>query len=433
VEIIPIRLVFVSAIGICALSVSRVSGATAIDAEWGYEEKALNGKTFNQITISPKASGGGPVHGAVAIVSASPDLIEVQKVGDTAKKPVTLVGPPSAKGDIVRLSPKDGPEKGAKYQIFVKTNAAGVPALQFIQSGAVVPYENPISVRVADTSSGIPDEHLNFDTKNLKFNTKGALGLLSGSTDSAILSGKATVNFGKVIADQFFLTSDVTADVELKGTNVKDYFNSVVADLRATEVFSDTHSGRFFIGHGQPELGLVNRFESDQSFATINETFGLGLWTSVDNSLTRAISDTVFVDGSQFAPGPSPYVVLSYDYVVKVATGTGSSAPATKTGNNRITTKLDWPLWIVRGWDLRATPLKNLYAISLLIDVTPIYDIEQSKVFVEEKISLEFKPDDPTDPKSKDKPALVLTLANGKATPTFKNVDALLAGIKLPW
>jgi hypothetical protein len=425
--------ILVATIAACAVWPCPVSAATTVDAEWGYVEKEPDGKTFNQITISPKASGGGPVTGAVAVVSSNPDLIEIRKVGETVEERIQLAAPPTAKGDVARVLPKEGPKKGAKYELLIKSGPDGAPGLQFKQGSSTLQFENPLPIRIAATSSGIPEEHLNFDTKKLKFNTRGALGLLSGSTDSAILSGKATVDFGKVIAGQFFLTSDVTTDVELKGGNVRDYFNSIVAQLRATEVFPDTKDGRFFLGHGQPELGLVNRFESDQSFATINETFGLGLWTSVDNALTRAVSDTLFVNGSQFAPGPSPYVVLSYDYVVKVATGSGSAARSTETGNNRITVKLDWPLWVVRGWDLRSTPLKNLYAVSLLVDVTPIYDIEKTKAFLEEKISLEFKPDDPADPKPKDKPALVFTFANGKATPTFRNIDAILAGIKLPW
>jgi hypothetical protein len=67
--------------------------------------------------------------------------------------------------------------------------------------------------------------------------------------------------------------------------------------------------------------------------------------------------------------------------------------------------------------------------LRLLIDVTPIYDIQKSEGFVEEKLSLEIMPETNTGKK----PAFVLSYANGKATPTFTNVNTFLAGLKLPW
>jgi len=60
--------------------------------------------------------------------------------------------------------------------------------------------------------------------------------------------------------------------------------------------------------------------------------------------------------------------------------------------------------------------------------VTPIYDLVKGQFLVEEKISFEITP--ATD---KNKASFVLTYANGKATPTFKNVNTILAGIKLPF
>ena len=60
--------------------------------------------------------------------------------------------------------------------------------------------------------------------------------------------------------------------------------------------------------------------------------------------------------------------------------------------------------------------------------MTPIYDIKDGKFFVENKLSVELTPAG-----DKKKASFILTYANGKATPTFQNVDTILAGLKLPF
>jgi hypothetical protein len=263
------------------------------------------------------------------------------------------------------------------------------------------------------------------DTSGLKQNF---LSLLTGSADGAILSGKVIGTFGKVTAfagNDIFLRGKATADVNVKGSHARDYFNSIIGEFDA---FIERNYETFLTGPGMGELGLRTRVESDQKFRTIDGTIGLAGWFTVKNGFTDFVNRVTYFSDPQKHSSIAPVVVLGYDYVSKLETGSGTSAPVETTGSNRFSGKLDWPLEIARGWDLRGTPLAALYDINLIIDVTPIYDITEGKFFVENKLSLELTP-----ASDKNKASFVLTYANGKATPTFQNVDTVLAGLKIPF
>ena len=279
------------------------------------------------------------------------------------------------------------------------------------------------SLNPADDTTTVGETKI--DTSKLKLG-EGFVSLLSVA-GGAVLSGKLDARLGRVIKDQIYIKATASADISVAGTDPKKYFNSIVGEVNATYVLPN--KDYLIIGHGWPEIGFVGRIESDKEFKTINGTFGLGAWITVDNGITRAIGNTIYLGRRPDIdpPNQAPALWLSYDYVGKLKNDDAGSTY--QTGNNRLKANLYWPLWIAHGWDLTGGIVDSNYSLRLLIDVTPIYDIQKSEGFVEEKLSLEIMPETNTGKK----PAFVLSYANGKATPTFTNVNTLLAGLKLPW
>lgn len=255
------------------------------------------------------------------------------------------------------------------------------------------------------------------------------ISLLTGSTDGAIVSGKLNASFGRVFRageTDIFVRAKASADVKVSGDDVAGYFNSVIGEANA---FIEHPYDRPIQGAGSEEISLRTRLESDRAFETINGTVGLAYWCTIDNALTRGLNHLLYrsPDGNRRSL-LAPVVMVGYDYVTKLSRGDGDSRAAVETGRHRISAHLDWPFQIVNGWDLTMTPLKATYDIDLLVEVTPIYDLVEGRFLVEEKISLEIIP--ATD---RNKASVIVTYAHGRATPTFTNVNTILAGLKVPF
>jgi hypothetical protein len=255
------------------------------------------------------------------------------------------------------------------------------------------------------------------------------ISLLTGSTDGAIVSGKLNASFGRVFRageTDIFVRAKASADVKVSGDDVAGYFNSVIGEANA---FIEHPYDRPIQGAGSEEISLRTRLESDRAFETINGTVGLAYWCTIDNAVTRGLNHLLYrsPDGNRRSL-LAPVVMVGYDYVAKLSRGDGDSKAAVETGRHRISAHLDWPFQIVNGWDLTMTPLKAIYDIDLLVEVTPIYDLVEGRFLVEEKISLEIIP--ATD---RNKASVIVTYANGRATPTFTNVNTILAGLKVPF
>jgi hypothetical protein len=76
-------------------------------------------------------------------------------------------------------------------------------------------------------------------------------------------------------------------------------------------------------------------------------------------------------------------------------------------------------------------PIINMdYDASFLIDVGVIYDIEEAKWMPDNRLTLDFSPTAET---KKTVPTVTFSYVNGKTTPTFKQFDEFLAGLKIPF
>jgi len=407
----------------------KLSGGWVVDRD-------SKGENVKEIIITP-LKPGGVINTDRLIQSSSPalttpKLIQVQLDKDNRAVAFERVIDPGEKNNPGRplrnivLKITDPKAADQKVRIVFNETPDNRPSLIFVDAqGTHLEYDPKITV-AAPTQDTTDMGATRFNLSDFQQNF---ISLLTGSTDGAIVSGKLNASFGRVTSFKdvdIYLRAKANADVKVAGKDVTGYFNSVVAEANG---FMEHQYNRPFMGAGTEELGLRTRFESDQAFATINGTVGLAYWCTIDNSFTRGINHLLYLspDGDKRSL-LAPVVVFGYDYVAKLHTGTGDSERAVETSRHRFSGHLDWPFQIAHAWDLSRTPLGAIYDIDLVVEVTPIYDLIESKFLVEEKISLEIIP-----AADKSKASLVLTYANGKATPTFNNVNTILAGIKVPF
>jgi hypothetical protein len=363
---------------------------------------------------------------------ATPALIQVQLEKDNRAVAFERVIETAEKENAGRplqrilLKVTDAKAADQKVRVVFNETADNQPSLILINAqGSQIDYEPKISV----AAPSVDTTDMGATRFNLSDFQQNFISLLTGSTDGAIVSGKLNASFGRVTSfkdTDVFLRAKANADVKVTGNDVAGYFNSIVAEA---DGFIEHQYKRPFMGAGTEEIGLRTKFESDRAFETINGTLGLAYWCTIDNQFTRGLNHLLYrsADGGQRSL-LAPVVVFGYDYVAKLHTGSGDSKREIETSRHRLSGHLDWPFEIANGWDLTRTPFGAIYDVDLIVEVTPIYDLVGGKFLVEEKISLEVIP--ATD---KNKASFVLTYANGKATPTFNNVNTILAGIKVPF
>jgi hypothetical protein len=404
-----------------AVQIVEASGPVTLDARWeedsqGYYIKVRpvspNGMPLSPIVIDPSSS-----------VFAMPSSLRLIKQDGSKRTevPVTI----ERRERIIKIRPAK-PDTLANHVIQIDNTPGTPPRLILNSNGASLEYSDGATVRplnpADDTTLVGPTQ---VDASKLKLGD-GFASLLGGA-GGAVLSGKLDLSLGAVFNDQLYLKAKANADISLGGTDPAKYFNSIVGEINATYVFEN--KDYFLIGRQWPEIGLVVRIESDRDFETMNGTLGLGAWITIDNAVTRAISKAVYVGrrAGIDPPNPAPAVWLSYDYVGKLIND--DSGSVFQTSNNRFKANFYWPLWIAHGWNLTGGIINSTYSIRFVADVTPIYDLGKGEAFFEEKVSLELMPET----KTGKLPTFVFTYANGKAAPTFNDVNTILAGIKLPW
>lgn len=406
----------------------------SLDAQWVVEKGVGAEGSTSRLNVRPMRSDKTFI--TTKVVQGTPNVSRirlVKRVKDSDMSvPVKLVKTGNA---IVVLAPAALPEKDAKYFLFVETGADGAPGIVLRENGTPLTYGNPTQVRIADTSTGIPEAGRDVSIQDNKFDPKGALALLTGHSGSAVASGKLSVNVTEVFWDNWFLQVNAKSDIPLQKRDFAQTFNRTEASLDLIGILPEKNDLLIF-GRGSRQARFYGKFDADRAFETIDAGAGMGFWLTMDNAVTRGIDSTLFLYGKEtHAPAPSPLVHISYEYMGKVSSGDGTSERVTDVGANRIVAMVNWPFWVARGVDLTQTPLKSYYGIHGLIEVGGTWDLEHSQFLPENRFTLEIQPDDPEhrdDPNYK-RPSLVFTYVNGKAAPTFRNVDEILAGLKLPW
>jgi hypothetical protein len=181
------------------------------------------------------------------------------------------------------------------------------------------------------------------------------------------------------------------------------------------------------------DVGVSAKYESDQNFDTVNFLAGVVAHIIVRNPITDGLQRGILMNEPLFlnphrkvVATIAPLVTLRYDYVSNVKEG-----QPLDTGQNRFTAALYYRLPLAREMEfLKKTGLtKQVFDSDFVAELEGIYDLDKKEFVNNSKLTLEILPH--TDVEHQ--PALILTYAQGKATPTFQHFDAFLAGLKIPF
>lgn len=227
-----------------------------------------------------------------------------------------------------------------------------------------------------------------------------------------------------------FVETSIKADVDLLSEDNESYFNSIVAKLSAFQLSlwkaNESFQGAYFIG-------LEGSFESDKDFDTIDGAAGLAFKAHVKNPLTTFLHNMILdatstrrdengqlVYGRMLDAGVAPLFSLNYDYVTHITHTNG-----TRSGSHRLKGGFTWDWPLARKFSV---PLLSAdFDADILITCEVIYDVDMAVVRNNSKIVLDLHQRRAKD----DGFSFTLSYERGKATPTFQNVETLLAGIKV--
>lgn len=215
------------------------------------------------------------------------------------------------------------------------------------------------------------------------------------------------------------LELNANADFTLINRERQDYFNSLSGELNFFRVFT-AEKWPF-------EIGAHGRTESDQAFDVTDGLLGAQVATRLQDPVTRLIGG--LLQPNHHAP---PLVILGYDYAQNL--GGNESGIATSTGvdtgraDHRLTGLLRWRIPLATAYEFTLVPgLSGKYDLDLDLEAKGIYDVNAEKFLDRSSVSLVFR----RTADNKFRPALSFTWARGKEGPTFEQVNALLAGLKL--
>jgi hypothetical protein len=213
--------------------------------------------------------------------------------------------------------------------------------------------------------------------------------------------------------DWLHVDLDVKADVSLASDDKHRYFDSIVAEFDAFRAYNFGRGSADEQGHA--EFGLASRFESDRDFANMNVTAGLAYQVYFKNRVTTGLHHLVAKDEL----GVAPLFVFAYDYVGHIS----QSDETPDTGDQRLRAGFYWSLPLFR--EVRV-PFLDVADGDFLIAAEALYDVEQGILTDNTKLTLDLR----QHTEKKDGWSYNVTYARGRATPTYKNFDALLFGIK---
>jgi hypothetical protein len=219
-----------------------------------------------------------------------------------------------------------------------------------------------------------------------------------------------------------WLNIDFTAkaDFTLSSKDRKEFFNSISG---GGSVWYSLPSSSFY-----SEIGFHDKLESDQAFKLINNLLGVHYAVLPKIRIIDRLS-RIFVSNAVDVP---PLLIFSYDYAHNVKGDETTVASETKidTGeaDHRLSALLRWRLPIASRYDFSFLPaLGGKYDVGIDFELKGTYDSSAERFLDQSWISLDFTR------QSSDalKPSFSFTWARGKAGPTFKEINAILAGIKL--
>jgi len=234
----------------------------------------------------------------------------------------------------------------------------------------------------------------------------------------------------------------LNAELNLKGDfnflseNKEKYFNSLVGELKLFTPFRWNFPGtpanqrqaraRF------SEWDVHARVDSDQTFENADKVIGTSLGTYLKDPISRWLSSYHILNGFSKADeaSVSPLLVVGYDYVSELKSdddGDSVDKLDTHAGNHRARAILVWSWPLGRNVDIGFLGINRRIDADLLLELQGIYDFRVDEFLDQSRVSLNFSP------RTASNLRIVYSLSweRGKAAPTFNDVHALLAGLKL--
>jgi hypothetical protein len=293
------------------------------------------------------------------------------------------------------------PEQAEKYKFFL-----------IIKSGCVK-LTQPVSNAYEDVELELSGADFVRNEKFFRPYPETKLALLQGDKAGAF---SAQVHYRHALdpASDTLIHASITADGSIRREEKKHYLNKLEAELGGywTRDLKDS---------GLVELGVSSKLQADRDFTTVDETFGLSLWSWVPwfDGFARAL----FLTGDATRPPfqNQPLLLAGYDFVAHLKRE--ENQPRTYDGQHRLHGRLYWPIPIAREVPLLIVDRK--IGLDLIIDLAGICDLAGGRVAPESKIALDFLLDD-----SDTHPALTLSYVNGRVAPKFEHFNAFLAGFK---
>ena len=324
--------------------------------------------------------------------------------------------------------PQDlGEQLGSGIQLTVDQNAKLENTKQYtlkILAGKLVFKMDKLIITNKETTCAIPTNQIGETNIEIQKENQGSGTnsiTLAGGTPGGISSIRYTYRWDQFLNIEWLhIDFSAKADLTLDTKDKKDFFNNITSELSAYESFGSSVC--------YSELSVHGKTESDQSFRLTDGLLGVQYAIRPKDPVTSAISE-VFVRKNNRA---GPLFIVGYDYAHKIS-GDQSNVVAstdidTGKADHRVGALVNWRIPITRNYDFSFVPaLGGRYDLDCELEGKGFYDINAAKFIDQSWVSLVFR-------KSTDQtftPAFTFTWARGKEGPTFQQVNALLAGIKL--
>ena len=321
----------------------------------------------------------------------------------------------------IKLLPKDRLSPGTNYRLKIHE---GVLVFK-VKVG-----EHTQIVRNKELTYTLEGEEFKLNVDYFERERSGAgtrsVQLLGGSAGGV---GSARLRFDKarfVGLNWLHFRLEGSADFALDTDDSGEYYNNVSGEMSfytPIELFPKSDTRRRYM-----ELAMHAKTESDQEFTVTDGLMGVKCAIYPKDSLTRWLG-TLFVPTNTHV---GALLIVGYDYVQNLggdATATAASSGIdTERADHRATALLRWRVPMLDNFDFSFLPaLGGRYDLDLDLELKGVYDVQSDRFLDQSRISLQFTRVN----EDRFKPSLVFTWARGKEAPTWKEVNALLAGLKL--
>lgn len=307
-----------------------------------------------------------------------------------------------------------------------------------IRKGTLYLRDNPTTVSAnSDNTFPLDSKDLAIDETFVKPRGRQNKFAIHGGTGGGVGSFLYTYRASKINGrDWLNAEAELKGDFNFQSNNKQKYFNNMVGEVKLVAPFKwylpGTKEGEKIAKSRYSEVDVHFRMESDQTFANADKIIGASIGTYLKDPISKMLTAYYPLNGFTKATEPpvSPLLIVGYDYASRVTTDKNpSNVPAIDThdGNNRLRALLYWSMPFGRQLDLGLIGITRRVDVDTLFEVGGIYDFRVQKFLDQSRISLNLSPSTA----SQTRMVYSLSWERGKAAPTFKDVNAILAGLKV--